>query len=196
MDEAVRLVNGTRYGLGAAVYGGRRAGEIARRLNTGMVSVNTVFATAQLATVPFGGVGESGFGRIHGAEGLREFASPQSVVRQRFRPLLALTTFDRTAKAEETARQGRGARPRQALRPGPATSRPPGAGGRGRQHPRGRGTAGVLIRVGRRARDSGRSVGTVLGWRLPLPLRRDPATTAGTAPTCGPCGGDAWNWTT
>lgn len=102
MDEAVRLVNGTRYGLGAAVYGGRKAGELARRLRTGMVSVNAVFATAQLPSVPFGGVGQSGFGRIHGPEGLKEFASPQSVVRQRFRPLLALTTFDRTTKAEET----------------------------------------------------------------------------------------------
>jgi acyl-CoA reductase-like NAD-dependent aldehyde dehydrogenase len=100
MDEAVRLVNGTPYGLGATVYGGRRAVEVARRLRTGMVSVNTVFATAQLPTVPFGGVGESGFGRIHGPEGLREFAAPQSVVRQRFRAPLALTTFDRTARAE------------------------------------------------------------------------------------------------
>lgn len=101
MDEAVRLANGTPYGLGATVYGGRRAREIAGRLATGMVSVNAVFATAQLPSVPFGGVGQSGFGRIHGAEGLREFASPQAVVRQRFRGPLALTTFERTRAAED-----------------------------------------------------------------------------------------------
>jgi acyl-CoA reductase-like NAD-dependent aldehyde dehydrogenase len=101
MDEAVRLANATPYGLGATVYGGRRAEKIARRLATGMVSVNAVFATAQLPSVPFGGVGQSGFGRIHGAEGLREFASPQAVVRQRFRAPLALTTFERTRAAED-----------------------------------------------------------------------------------------------
>ncbi len=101
MEEAVRRANATAYGLAGTVYG-RRGREIGRRLRSGMVSVNTVFGTAQLATVPFGGVGDSGFGRIHGADGLREFTSPQAVVRQRFTPPMALTTFGRSAKTEET----------------------------------------------------------------------------------------------
>jgi hypothetical protein len=66
-----------------------------------MVSVNAVFATAALPSVPFGGVGASGFGRVHGPDGLREFASPQSVARLRFPPPLVLTSFRRTAKTEQ-----------------------------------------------------------------------------------------------
>lgn len=101
MEEAVARANATSYGLGATVYG-TRGREIARRLRSGMVSVNAVFAAAQLATVPFGGVGDSGFGRIHGPDGLREFAASQAVVRQRFKSALPLTSFERTAKMEET----------------------------------------------------------------------------------------------
>lgn len=98
-DEAVSLVNAGRYGLGAAVYGTSRAEEIAARLRCGMVSVNAVIGFAGVPGVPFGGVGESGFGRLHGADGLREFARVKSVTRQRVRPLLALTTFDRRPAA-------------------------------------------------------------------------------------------------
>jgi len=41
-------------------------------------------------------VGESGFGRIHGADGLREFARPKAITRQWMRPLVNLTSFGRT----------------------------------------------------------------------------------------------------
>jgi acyl-CoA reductase-like NAD-dependent aldehyde dehydrogenase len=100
LEEGLRLANGTRYGLGAVVFGGPRALGVASRLKAGMVSVNTVFATAALPSVPFGGVGASGFGRVHGPDGLREFAASQSVVRLRFRSPLALTTFGRTAATD------------------------------------------------------------------------------------------------
>jgi hypothetical protein len=46
--------------------------------------------------LPFGGVAESGFGRIHGPDGLREFARPKAIARQRMRPLLNLMSFGRT----------------------------------------------------------------------------------------------------
>ncbi|MGB3827257.1 MAG: aldehyde dehydrogenase family protein [Ornithinimicrobium sp.] len=104
MDEAVRLANGTSYGLAAVVYAGAQGRRIARRLRTGMVSVNAVFATAELPSSPFGGIGDSGFGRVHGEDGLREFASPQSVVHQRFPALFALTTFQRTKRTEDLLR--------------------------------------------------------------------------------------------
>ena len=38
-------------------------------------------------SLPFGGVQDSGFGRIHGADGLREFAWAHSVTRQRVPPV-------------------------------------------------------------------------------------------------------------
>ncbi|WP_432498788.1 aldehyde dehydrogenase family protein [Kineococcus gypseus] len=92
-EEAVRRANGTRYGLGATVFGGRRAGWIARALRTGAVSVNCAFGFAQVPALPFGGVGDSGFGRVHGPDGLREFSAPQSVARQRFRLPLEVRSF-------------------------------------------------------------------------------------------------------
>ena len=42
------------------------------------------------------GSGDSGFGRIHGADGLREFARAKAITRQRIRPAVNLTTFRRT----------------------------------------------------------------------------------------------------
>ena len=97
-DEAVRRANGTRYGLGATVFGGRGAERIARALRTGAVSVNCAFGFAQVPSLPFGGGGDSGFGRVHGPDGLREFSAPQAVARQRFRPPLEVRSFTRTAR--------------------------------------------------------------------------------------------------
>jgi hypothetical protein len=50
--------------------------------------------------LPFGGVGDSGFGRIHGPEGLREFARPKAIARQRFTAPIVLTTFVRKENTE------------------------------------------------------------------------------------------------
>ncbi len=94
-DEAVDRANASAYGLGSAVFSRRRGMELARRMRSGMTSVNAAVAFATVPALPFGGVGESGFGRIHGADGLREFSRPKAITRQRFRPPVALTTFDR-----------------------------------------------------------------------------------------------------
>ena len=51
--------------------------DIARRLRSGMVSINGTLSFAGLPSLPFGGVGDSGFGRIHGDDGLREFSRAQ-----------------------------------------------------------------------------------------------------------------------
>lgn len=96
VDEAVARTNALRYGLGGSVFGRRRAMAVARRLRSGMASVNSALTFAGMSTLPFGGVGDSGFGRIHGADGLREFARPKAITRRRARSLLPATTFDRT----------------------------------------------------------------------------------------------------
>jgi acyl-CoA reductase-like NAD-dependent aldehyde dehydrogenase len=83
-DEALRLANDTRYGLGAAVFGRDGAHELAERIASGMTAINTVLAFGSIPGLPFGGLGESGFGRIHGDEGLREFSRTKSIVEQRF----------------------------------------------------------------------------------------------------------------
>jgi acyl-CoA reductase-like NAD-dependent aldehyde dehydrogenase len=94
-DEAVDRANASAYGLGSAVFSRRRGMELARRMRSGMTSVNSPVAFATVPALPFGGVGESGFGRIHGADGLREFSRPKAITRLRFRQPLALTSFDR-----------------------------------------------------------------------------------------------------
>jgi len=100
VDQAVDKANATNYGLSAAIYGKRRAMDVARRVRSGMSSVNSVIAFVGSPSLPFGGVGQSGFGRIHGADGLREFARAKAITRQRFRPPMPLTTFRRTPEAE------------------------------------------------------------------------------------------------
>jgi len=64
-----------------------------------MVSVNSVISFAGVPSLPFGGVGDSGFGRIHGEDGLREFARTKAVTRRRFVPLLSVLTFGRSPRA-------------------------------------------------------------------------------------------------
>jgi acyl-CoA reductase-like NAD-dependent aldehyde dehydrogenase len=99
-DEAVERANATTYGLAGAVFSKKRGVEIARRLRTGMTSVNQVAAFAGVPSLPFGGSGDSGFGRIHGEDGLREFARAKAITRQRFPLPVPLLSFDRTPKID------------------------------------------------------------------------------------------------
>ncbi|NVB78029.1 MAG: aldehyde dehydrogenase family protein [Kofleriaceae bacterium] len=78
VDEAVKLANDSKYGLGSSVFAGKSARAIADRIRAGMTSVNSVMAFAGIPTLPFGGIGDSGFGRIHGDEGIREFTRVKS----------------------------------------------------------------------------------------------------------------------
>jgi acyl-CoA reductase-like NAD-dependent aldehyde dehydrogenase len=98
MEDGIRLANASPYALGSSVFTrGRTAGlAAARALRAGMTSVNAVIAFAAVPSLPFGGSGESGFGRIHGADGLREFTRPKAITRQRMRPLINLLSFSRT----------------------------------------------------------------------------------------------------
>jgi acyl-CoA reductase-like NAD-dependent aldehyde dehydrogenase len=95
-DEALRRTNALPYGLGGAVFGRRRAVSLARRMRSGMTAINSVLTFAGAAPLPFGGVGDSGFGRIHGDEGLREFGVAKAITRRRGRSALRFATFERT----------------------------------------------------------------------------------------------------
>ena len=101
MDEAVRLTNAGKYGLAGAVFSKRNGMEIARRIRSGMTSVNGIITFAGVPGLPFGGVGESGFGRIHGPDGLKEFTYAKAITRQRYAPPLNLTSFKRTVRDEK-----------------------------------------------------------------------------------------------
>jgi succinate-semialdehyde dehydrogenase/glutarate-semialdehyde dehydrogenase len=62
--------------------------EVARRIRTGTVNVNESYAATWTATAsPIGGMGESGSGRRHGAEGILKYTEAQTVAVQRGVPL-------------------------------------------------------------------------------------------------------------
>ena len=98
MDEAVDLANSTSYALGSTVFSKSRGPELARRIRSGMTAINSVISFAGIPALPFGGIGDSGFGRIHGADGLKEFTYAKAVARQRMKAPMVLTSFGRTAK--------------------------------------------------------------------------------------------------
>ncbi|WP_370247772.1 aldehyde dehydrogenase family protein [Nocardioides sp.] len=123
VEEAIELTNRSKYALGSTVFSKARGMEIAEQVRSGMTAINGVITFAAVPALPFGGVGDSGFGRIHGADGLREFTYPKAITRQRFKPALALTTFKRTAKADQqlismmTMMHGRGTTLPKAMKP-------------------------------------------------------------------------------
>ena len=95
MREAVDLSNASKYGLGANVWSKRQGKRIASQLTCGMVAINSTFAFAAIASVPFGGVKDSGSGRVHGPEGLLEYTFARTVVRTRFYLPLQFLSFKR-----------------------------------------------------------------------------------------------------
>ncbi|HEY1643137.1 MAG TPA: aldehyde dehydrogenase family protein [Streptosporangiaceae bacterium] len=98
LAEGVARANASPYGLGASVFAKNKkaAMDAARALRSGMTAINGVISFASIPALPFGGSGDSGFGRIHGADGLREFARPKAIARQRMKPMVNLTSFSRT----------------------------------------------------------------------------------------------------
>jgi acyl-CoA reductase-like NAD-dependent aldehyde dehydrogenase len=103
--HAVALANANPYGPGAAVFASRRAERIARALRSGMASINSVLTYAGMPSLPYGGTGESGFGRIHGPDGLREFTRPKAITRQRFPLPFGMPSFDRPGFVLPAVRQ-------------------------------------------------------------------------------------------
>ena len=79
----------------------RQGKKIASQLKCGMVAINSTFSFAAISSVPFGGVKDSGYGRVHGPEGLLEYTYPRTVVRTRFSIPLRPLSFKRTSKEEK-----------------------------------------------------------------------------------------------
>ncbi len=79
-DDAVRIANDSRFGLGASIWSQdiERAETLARRVEAGVVVVNDFVKSDP--RLPFGGVKSSGYGRELGVHGIREFTNIQSVV--------------------------------------------------------------------------------------------------------------------
>src|SRR5207302_1315644 len=80
VDDAVRLANQSRYGLGGNVWTSdlELGTELAVRLEVGHTAVNGM--TASDPRLPFGGVKDSGYGRELSRHGLLEFVNVHAVV--------------------------------------------------------------------------------------------------------------------
>ncbi|MFF7633893.1 succinic semialdehyde dehydrogenase [Kitasatospora sp. NPDC008050] len=89
-EEAVERANATPYGLNSSIWtkDTRRGRAIAARLRTGTVNVNEGYAAAYGSVAsPMGGMGESGLGRRHGAEGILRYTEGQTIATQRLLPI-------------------------------------------------------------------------------------------------------------
>ena len=84
-DEAIILANNTGYGLSASIFSKntKRMKNISKRIKVGTVSFNDVMTHYGIADLPFGGMGLSGIGKVHGKEGLRAFSNQKSYISNR-----------------------------------------------------------------------------------------------------------------
>lgn len=79
-EDAMRIANASRYGLGGGIFSRDedKALRLARdHFDTGMVRINS-FGAADPA-MPFGGVKNSGYGREHGGFGMKEFVNAKAI---------------------------------------------------------------------------------------------------------------------
>ena len=78
-EEAVQIANDTRYGLASGIWSENisRCLRMMRAIDSGVVWVNTYRVAAPQA--PFGGMKESGFGRVRGEAGIMEFLQTKNV---------------------------------------------------------------------------------------------------------------------
>ena len=99
-EEAIRLANDSPYGLAASVVTKNTArGEaIARRIESGVVCVNDVQINYTALELPMGGWKSSGLGSRHGANGIRKYCEPQTIVVSRSFPKRDIHMFPYTEK--------------------------------------------------------------------------------------------------
>jgi len=78
-EEAVRLANDSRFGLGASIWAGdtERAMAMAPLIEAGSVFINATVRSDP--ALPFGGIKDSGYGRELSLEGIRSFVNVKTV---------------------------------------------------------------------------------------------------------------------
>jgi acyl-CoA reductase-like NAD-dependent aldehyde dehydrogenase len=81
IDEALAYINAGERPLALYVFSAdaELADDVLRRTTSGGACVNAAAVHGALASLPFGGIGQSGSGRHHGIEGFREFSNLRGV---------------------------------------------------------------------------------------------------------------------
>ncbi|MEV0685647.1 succinic semialdehyde dehydrogenase [Nocardia sp. NPDC050378] len=102
-EEAIQRANATAYGLNASVWSrnSKRGRAVAARVRTGTVNVNDAYAAAWGSVdAPMGGMGDSGLGRRHGADGILKYTEAQTVAHQRLLGFTAPTGLSESVWAD------------------------------------------------------------------------------------------------
>jgi len=78
-DEAIRIANDSPFGLAAYIQTSnlKRAHSVAHQLEVGNIWINGFLGIP--VSTPFGGAKQSGWGRLGGIDGIREFSQPKNV---------------------------------------------------------------------------------------------------------------------
>ena len=100
--DLLEKIHQTGYGLSGSIFGKDkpRMKQIASKIKTGNMSINDVFSHYGIASLPFGGEGISGIGRLHGKEGLQSFCRIKSIVENKYNFIDDPWWFNRTKKIE------------------------------------------------------------------------------------------------
>jgi succinate-semialdehyde dehydrogenase/glutarate-semialdehyde dehydrogenase len=80
--EALAIANSSPYALTSSVWSRshRQAKKLAADINAGSIMINDHLMSHGLAQTPWGGFGDSGFGRTHGEDGFREMLKAKVVI--------------------------------------------------------------------------------------------------------------------
>lgn len=82
LDEVLASINAGERPLGLYIYTDDAAvsDNVLAKTTSGGACVNAALLHGALASLPFGGSGNSGMGRHHAVEGFREFSNPRGVL--------------------------------------------------------------------------------------------------------------------
>jgi acyl-CoA reductase-like NAD-dependent aldehyde dehydrogenase len=110
-EEAIRRANEDSFNLTASVWttNSRRGAAIADRVKAGIVVINAHGETWGTVWAPWGGIGESGYGRLNGRLGLHEFVYPVTIGRNAIPRMKRLWWYPYDEATEDAFRHSIGA---------------------------------------------------------------------------------------